>query len=142
MSGDEIGYAHRVSHLVTISAAGRIPPKGGTFGAKNRRKENMVTVALLVHLEAKPGKEADLAAFLKAGLPIVREEPKTIAWFVNRLGQRTFSIFDAFPDEQGRQDHLAGRLAVALMAKAGELLARPPVIEKVDVLAAKLPESG
>lgn len=99
----------------------------------------MVTVALFVRLDAKPGKEADVDAFLRGGLPIVQEEPATTAWFAIRLGPSTFGIFDAFPDEAGRQAHLSGRVAAALMAKAGELLARPPSIEKVDVLAAKLP---
>jgi quinol monooxygenase YgiN len=101
----------------------------------------MVTVALFVRLEAKPGKEAEVESFLKSGLPIVQEEPATTAWFGIRLGPSTFGIFDAFPDEQGRQAHLSGRVAAALMAKAPELLAKPPVIEKVDVLAAKLPEA-
>jgi quinol monooxygenase YgiN len=100
----------------------------------------MVTVALYVRLEAKPGKEQEVEAFLKGGLPIVLEEPQTIAWFGIRLGPSTFGIFDAFPDEKGRQAHLSGKVAAALMAKAPELLAKPPVIEKVDVLAAKLPE--
>jgi len=99
----------------------------------------MVKTALLVRLEAKPGKEAEVENFLQGGLPIVQEEPATIAWFGIRLGPSTFGIFDAFPDEAGRQAHLAGRVAAALMAKAPELLAQPPVIEKVDVLAAKLP---
>jgi quinol monooxygenase YgiN len=99
----------------------------------------MVKVALLVKLEAKAGKEAEVESFLNAGLPIVEEEPATIAWFALRLGPSTFGIFDAFPDEAGRQAHLSGRVAAALMAKAGELLAQPPSIEKVDVLAAKLP---
>lgn len=101
----------------------------------------MVKVALFVRLEAKPGKEAELESFLKSGLPIVQEEPATTAWFGIRLGPSTFGIFDAFPDEEGRQAHLSGRVAAALMAKAPELLAKPPVIEKVDVLAAKLPET-
>ncbi|MGE5174253.1 MAG: putative quinol monooxygenase [Betaproteobacteria bacterium] len=101
----------------------------------------MVTVALFVRLEAKPGKEAEVESFLKSGLPIVQEEPATTAWFGIRLGPSTFGIFDAFPDEQGRQAHLSGRVAAALMAKAPELLAKPPIIEKVDVLAVKLPEA-
>lgn len=101
----------------------------------------MVTVALFVRLEAKPGKEAEVETFLRSGLPIVQEEPETTAWFGIRLGPSTFGIFDAFPDEKGRQAHLSGRVAAALMAKAPELLAKPPVIEKVDVLAAKLPEA-
>jgi len=99
----------------------------------------MITKALYVKLEAKPGKEAEVEAFLKSGLPIVQEEPGTIAWFGIRIGPATFGIFDAFPDEAGRQAHLAGRVAAALMAKAPELLAGPPVIEKADVLASKLP---
>ena len=99
----------------------------------------MVSVALFVKLEAKPGKEKDVEAFLKGGLAIVREEPATTAWFAIRMGPSTFGIFDAFPDEAGRQAHLSGRVAAALMAKAAELLSKPPSIEKVDVLAAKLP---
>jgi quinol monooxygenase YgiN len=100
----------------------------------------MVKVALLVRLEAKPGREADLESFLNAGLPIVQEEPATTVWFAIRLGPSTFGIFDAFPDESGRQAHLSGQVAAALMTKAPELLAQPPVIENVDVLAAKLPQ--
>src|SRR5215831_8286354 len=99
----------------------------------------MVQVALLVRLEAKAGKEADVAAFLQGGLPIVQGEPATTAWFAIRLGPSTFGIFDAFPNEEGRQAHLSGQVAAALMAKSSELLAKPPEIEKVDVLAAKLP---
>jgi quinol monooxygenase YgiN len=99
----------------------------------------MVKVALWVRLEAKPGKEEEVESFLKGGLAIVQEEPATTAWFAIRLGPSTFGIFDAFPDEAGRQAHLTGRVAAALMAKAPELLAQPPSIEKIDVLAAKLP---
>ncbi len=98
----------------------------------------MVKTALFVRLEAKPGKEAAVQEFLRGGLPIVMEEPATITWFALRLGPSTFGIFDAFPDEAGRQAHLSGRVASALMARAPELLAQPPVIEKVEVLAAKL----
>jgi quinol monooxygenase YgiN len=97
----------------------------------------MVKVALLVRLDAKPGKEAEVEQFLRSGLAIVQEEPATVAWFAIRMGPSTFGIFDAFPDEAGRQAHLAGRVAAALMAKAADLLAKPPNIEKVDVLAAK-----
>jgi quinol monooxygenase YgiN len=98
----------------------------------------MVSTALFVRLEAKPGKEDEVASFLKSGLSLVQQEPATIAWFGIRLGPTTFGIFDAFPDEAGRQAHLNGQVAAALMAKAGELLSQPPSIEKVDVLAAKL----
>jgi quinol monooxygenase YgiN len=99
----------------------------------------MVKTALFVRLEAKPGKEADVEAFLRGGLAIVEQEPATVAWFAVRFNHSTFGIFDAFPDEQGRQAHLSGKVAAALMAKAPELLAKAPVIEKLDVLAAKLP---
>lgn len=99
----------------------------------------MVKVALFVRLEAKPGKEKEVESFLLSGLPIVNEEPATTAWFGIRLGSSTFGIFDAFPDEAGRQAHLSGKVAAALMEKAGELFSEPPSIENVDVLAAKLP---
>ena len=99
----------------------------------------MVKVALFVRLEAKPGKEKEVESFLMSGLPIVNEEPATTAWFGIRLGPSTFGIFDAFPDEAGRQAHLSGKVAAALMEKAGELFSEPPSIENVDVLAAKLP---
>lgn len=99
----------------------------------------MVTVALAVKLEAKPGKEKEVEDFLRGGLAIVQDEPATTAWFAIRFSNSTFGIFDAFPDEAGRQAHLTGRVAAALMAKAGDLLAKPPEIEKVEVLAAKLP---
>jgi len=99
----------------------------------------MVKVALFVRLEAKAGKESEVEAFLKSGLALVQEEPATTAWFGIRLGTSTFGIFDAFPDEAGRQAHLSGRVAAALMANASQLLSQPPSIEKVEVLAAKLP---
>lgn len=99
----------------------------------------MVTVGLLVRLEAKAGKESEVEEFLKGGLAIVEEEPETTVWFAIRMGQSTFGIFDAFPTDAGRQAHLTGRVAAALMAKASDLLAQPPVIERVDVLAEKLP---
>ncbi len=99
----------------------------------------MVKLALYVRLEAKPGKEKDVEQFLRSGLSLVNEEPATTAWFGLRLGPSTFGIFDAFPDEDGRQAHLSGKVAAALMARADELFSKPPSIEKVDVLAAKLP---
>lgn len=99
----------------------------------------MVTVALYVRLEARPGREADVENFLKGGLALVQDEPDTTAWFAIRMGQTTFGIFDAFPGEAGRQAHLSGKVAAALKDKAAELFAKAPAIEKVDVLAAKLP---
>lgn len=99
----------------------------------------MVTTALWVRLEAKQGKEADVERFLKGGLSIVQGESATTAWFAIRIGPSSFGIFDAFPDDSGRQAHLAGRVASALKERASELFSQPPTIEKIDVLAAKLP---
>jgi hypothetical protein len=102
----------------------------------------MVSVGLLVRLEARPGKEVEVQNFLEGALPIVQEEPATVAWFAIRLGPSTFGIFDAFPGEAGRRAHLFGRVAEALTARASELFSRPPSIEMVEVLAAKLPGNG
>jgi len=100
----------------------------------------MLTFSLFVRLEAKPGKEGDVAAFLKQGLQLANQEATTPLWFALRLGPTTFAIFDAFNDEAGRQAHLNGPIAKALMAQAPNLLAVPPVIERMEVLGTKLPE--
>jgi quinol monooxygenase YgiN len=99
----------------------------------------MLTLGLFARLEAKPGKAEDVAAFLKQGLELARNEATTPLWFALRLGPTTFAIFDAFGDETGRQNHLNGPIAQALMANAPNLLASAPVIERADVLGAKLP---
>ncbi len=99
----------------------------------------MVTVALFVQLEAKPGKEAEVESLLNGALALAEREPATTAWFALRLGPTTFGIFDVFPDEAGRQAHLAGQIAATLMAKAPDLLSQPPNIQQIDVLASKLP---
>ena len=93
--------------------------------------------ALLARLEAKPGKESEVQQFLEAGLAMARDEKSTPIWFALRLSPSTFGIFDAFEDEAGRQAHLTGPIAAALMANAAALLAEAPKIEKVDLLAAK-----
>jgi quinol monooxygenase YgiN len=100
----------------------------------------MVKLALLARMEAKPGKEEAAAAFLSSALPLAQQEAATTVWFAWRIGASTFGIFDAFADESGRQGHLTGQIAAALMAKAPELFAGTPSIEKLDVLAAKLKE--
>ena len=100
----------------------------------------MVTLGLFVRLEAKSGKEDEVAGFLKQGLELANREATTPLWFALRLGPTTFAIFDAFTDEAGRQNHLNGPIAKALMAQAPNLLATPPVIERADVLGAKLPK--
>jgi quinol monooxygenase YgiN len=99
----------------------------------------MVKLALFVRLEAKPGKESAVADFLASALPLANAETRTIAWFALKLGPSTFGVFDAFADEAGRQAHLDGPIAAALMANASALLSQPPSIEKVDLLAVKLP---
>jgi quinol monooxygenase YgiN len=98
----------------------------------------MVTKGLIVRLEAKPGMEEELGSFLRDALPLVQAEPETIAWFALRAGTTSFAIVDVFPDDAGRQAHLEGAVARALLGRAEELLAVPPEIEPVDVLAAKL----
>lgn len=98
-----------------------------------------VTRALFVRLEAKPGKEEDVANFLREGLSLVQQEPATTTWFGIQLGPSTFGIFDAFPDESGRKAHLSGQVAAALSERGDELFAQPPTIEQADVLASKLP---
>lgn len=99
----------------------------------------MVTVGLLATLNAKPGKEGELAAFLASALPLAQAEDDTVAWFATKLDDTTYGIFDVFPGPEGRQAHLDGPIAAALMERADELLSSPPDIKPIDVLAAKLP---
>src|ERR1700730_11609261 len=99
----------------------------------------MLTLSLFARLEAKSGKEEEVASFLKQGLQLANQETTTPLWFALRLGPTTFAIFDAFYDEPGRQKHLSGPIARALMAHAPNLLASPPVIERMEVLGTKLP---
>jgi quinol monooxygenase YgiN len=100
----------------------------------------MTNVALWVQLEAKKGKEAEVERFLKDGLTIVINEAETITWYALKLGPTSYAIFDTFSDNKGREAHLAGQVAQALKDKAAYLFSRPPTIERIDVLAAKLPE--
>jgi quinol monooxygenase YgiN len=96
--------------------------------------------ALWVVLEAKPGKEAEVEQFLQAGQALVEAEPKTVSWFAIKIAPSTYGIFDTFADDSGRDAHLNGKVAQALKEKASELLAKPPSIEKIDVIASKLPK--
>ena len=100
---------------------------------------NDVKLSLLVRIVAKPGKEEELAALLTGAVALARAESSTIAWFALRFSKSEFGVFDAFADEKGRQAHLDGPIAAALKAKAPELLAQPFTLERVDLLAAKLP---
>jgi quinol monooxygenase YgiN len=97
-----------------------------------------VNVGLLVRIEALPGREAEVQQFLEQGLQVVQGEPGTVTWYAIRLGPTTFGIFDTFADDAGRQAHLSGQVAEALMQNVGKLFGAP-AIEQVDVLAAKLP---
>jgi quinol monooxygenase YgiN len=102
-------------------------------------ENQMLKVALFARLEAKAGKENDVARFLETGLALANQEQTTPLWFALRLGPSSFGVFDAFADEKGRQAHLNGPIAQALMAKAPELFANPPNIEPMEVLGTKLP---
>ena len=97
-----------------------------------------VKKGLLVRIEANPGRESDVEAFLNGGLDLVLEEPDTKAWFAIRLSPSTFGIFDVFPGDSGRDAHLNGKVAAALMKNAGDMYGEP-TLEKLDVLASKLP---
>jgi len=99
----------------------------------------MVKVGLVVRLVAKAGKEEQVRAFLAGAAPLARGESFTPAWFALRTAPSVFYIVDAFATDADRDKHLGGEIAKALMAKASELLAEPPAIEKAEVLASKLP---
>jgi len=101
--------------------------------------QNTVTVGILVTLSAKPGKESELADFLTGALPLAQDEPATTAWFVTKIDDSTYGIVDFFPDDAGRQTHLDGPIAAALMDRADDLLASAPDIKPIDALASKLP---
>jgi len=97
----------------------------------------MDTRAILALLEAKPGKEQELEAFLKSAQPLAVAEPATTTWYAVKLGPGRFGIFDTFKDDAGRQAHLTGEIAKALFAKADELLAKSPQVEMLEILASK-----
>lgn len=105
----------------------------------NSTNDNIAKLGLFVRLESRPGKESEVENFLRSGLPFVEAEANTTVWFAIRLGPSLFGIFDAFPSESGRQQHLSGKVAEALFAKAPELFAQPPVVETFESLAVKLP---
>ena len=97
----------------------------------------MVKYAILARVEAKAGKENDVEQFLISALALAQEEEQTVSWYALKLGPSTFGIFDTFDAEEGRQAHLNGKIAAALMANAEALLSKPPVIEMVNLLAVK-----
>ena len=126
----------------SLSADDQLLSASALMMLRGQEDLKMPKLSLFVRLEAKPGKEAEVAAFLNQGLELARPEPRTEVWFALRLGPSTFGVFDAFADEAGRQAHLNGPIAQALMAQAPHLLASPPVIERVEVLGAKLPKAA
>ena len=97
----------------------------------------MEKLALLAWLQAKPGKEDELAELLKSAQPLATAEPDTVRWYSWQIDNSTFGIFDTFEAEDGREAHLKGQIAAALMDNADALLAKPPIIEKLNILAAK-----
>jgi quinol monooxygenase YgiN len=97
----------------------------------------MIKLGIWAQLEAKPGKEKELEAFLKSAQPLAESEPGTVSWYAIKMGPGKYGIFDTFADEDGRNAHLQGEIAKALFAKADELLAKPPEIAKPEILAAK-----
>jgi quinol monooxygenase YgiN len=113
-----------------VGCDGKIEKEDGTMSGK----------ALWVALEAKPGKEAEVEKFLQAGQALVEAEPKTVSWFAIKIGPSRYGIFDTFTDDSGRDAHLNGKVAHALREKAAELLAKSPSIEKIEVIASKLPK--
>ena len=99
----------------------------------------MVTKGLFVRLEAKEGKANEIESFLASVVSLVKKEPATKAWFANRFGPSHYGIIDMFDDEAGRDAHLNGEVAKGLMQVAPELFSSPPEIQKIDILASKLP---
>lgn len=99
----------------------------------------MINVALSVVVHAKPGKEQDVADFLRSARPIVEQEEGTQAWFALQFDESTFGIFDVFPDDEARQTHLSGGVGQALAAQGADLFSTEPTIQNVDVIAYKLP---
>ena len=125
--------------VVALVSLSSLAGAEGEAAHHDKKQGRTVHFGLLLRLEAKPGREADLAAFLESGVSLVMAEAQTKVWYALKIGPSTYGIFDAFADEAGEQAHLNGRLAAQLGAKAAELLASPPTIEKVEVLAAKMP---
>src|SRR6266568_4474227 len=113
------------------------PPTGISGRGCRMEEGRMEKMGILARMEAKPGKEDEVAAFLEGALPLVQEEPDTVTWYAIRIGPAEFGIFDTFEGDSGRQAHLSGKVAEALMAKSSELFVRPPDIQPIDVLASK-----
>jgi len=125
-----------------IARSQHVPLRSGVSGEAQlvgnnptQKSNSMEAIGLLVTLEARPGKEADAQAFLKSAQPLALNEKGTLKWYAIKLGPGKFGIFDTFANEGGRNAHLSGEIAKALGARANELFAVPPQVEKVEVLA-------
>jgi quinol monooxygenase YgiN len=112
-------------------------PIFGMLSCITKKTNTMERFAILARVEAKPGKETDVLAFLKSALGIAMGETGTVRWYALQLGPSTFGIFDTFESTDGRTTHLNGQIAAALVASASELLSKEPVIEMVDLIAVK-----
>ncbi|HEY0758442.1 MAG TPA: antibiotic biosynthesis monooxygenase [Acidisarcina sp.] len=97
--------------------------------------------AIWAQLEAKPGKEEEVEAFLISAQPMAVEEPGTTTWYALKIGPGKYGIFDTFADEESRQVHINGEIAKALFARASELFSKPPEIDRPTILAAKIAAS-
>jgi quinol monooxygenase YgiN len=124
--------------LLSFPAMAPNPARAYRDGMNDTHTDRLVNVGILARIVAKPDKAEEVAAFLAGAQPLAAAEPATTVWFAIRLGPQEFAIFDAFADDAGRQAHLRGPIAAALLARADELLAEPPRIDGVDILAAKL----
>ena len=102
----------------------------------------MAKLALYVPLEATADKEEEAADFLRSLLSLAQEEPGTTTWYAVRFDHNTFAIFDAFPDEDARNAHLAGQVAVSLIQQAPDLFVDPPEIQRLEILACKLHQAA
>jgi quinol monooxygenase YgiN len=101
----------------------------------------MATLSIWVQMEAKPGKEKEVEEFLKSAQPLAVKEKGTLTWYAIKLGPGKYGIFDTFADEKGREAHLNGDIAKALFAKAKDLFAKAPEVNKPEILAAKGPSA-
>jgi quinol monooxygenase YgiN len=134
------------SRKVAVSADTDVIPVSYTPAYREQlileRRHVMAKFALYVPIQAKPGKEREVADFLRSALPLVDAEPGTISWFAIQEGPSAFAIFDTFDDEESREAHLNGKVATALMekAKSGDLFSKEPQIYKLDILADKVPK--
>jgi quinol monooxygenase YgiN len=133
------GSGFRGSNLLVeaLRATVSAHPSGVKLNFHGCKGEDMVKYALYGSLKAKPGKEAEVEAFLKQGAELARKEKGTATWYAIREDHGQYGIFDTFEEEAGREAHLNGEIAKALMARAAELFAEPPQIHKIAVIAVK-----